>query len=65
MIGLKSSHNRNGVEILIVKCGVIFQLSVNLMDSQWNDGFVIDWFVFLFVRVHSESAVVSRPELLL
>lgn len=61
MIGLKSSHNRNGVEILIVKGRVILQLSVNLMDSQWNDGFVIDWLVFLFVRVHSESPVVSRP----
>jgi hypothetical protein len=57
---LKSANNGDGIEILIVKVRVIFQLSVDLMNSQWDYGFIIDWLVLFFVGVHSDVAVISR-----
>lgn len=57
---LKSANNGDGIEILIVKVRVILQLSVDLMNSQWDYGFIIDWLVLFFVGVHSDVAVISR-----
>lgn len=44
----KSGYNGDGVELLVIESGVVFEFVVDLVDSEGNDGFVVDWFVLFF-----------------
>lgn len=52
MTALKSGNNRYGIKLLSIKGGIIFKLVIDLMDSEWNDSFMIDRFVLFFGRIH-------------
>lgn len=52
VVGLESGDDGDGVEILSVEVGVVFQVCVDLVDGEGDDGFVVDRFVFFLRRVH-------------
>lgn len=44
----ESGYDGDGVEFLSVESGIVFKIVVDLMDSEGNDGLVVDGLVFLF-----------------
>ena len=50
----ESGYDRDGVEFLVVESGIVFEIVIDLVDGEGNNGLVVDWLVFLFCRVHYE-----------
>ena len=52
--GLKPAKDGNGMKMLALEEGIVFEGVDDLVDGHWDDSFIIDGFLFFSFGVHGK-----------